>query len=192
MYPQHQIFFYPVKLLDKKLPQKFLMPRNTPRTPTSNQKIAIFGLLTKLRPPKSRGRGCWSAEIFLLQKQLIPISPTQTWLNPESKQESDWKVTFFDQSYILCQSSDEDTEGMKNVLQLPKISKIIFSERSDIWFAPQGTPKLQKILSVWLPHQKHSKNCSFFELDYGYPRCYQHIIWVWGLIRAYLDLKKNY
>ena len=80
---------------------------------------------------------------------------------------------------------------MKNVLQLPKISKIIFSERSDTWFAPQGTPKLQKILSVWLPHQKHSKNCSFFELDYGYPRCYQHIIWVWGAYQSLFRPKKE-
>ena len=36
---QHQDFFYPVKLLDKKLPQKFLVLRNTPRILTSNMDI---------------------------------------------------------------------------------------------------------------------------------------------------------
>ena len=71
MYPHHQDFFYLVKLYDKKLHRKYLVPRNTPRTPTSNQKIVIFDLLTKLRPPKSRGRECRSAKVFSSQKQLV-------------------------------------------------------------------------------------------------------------------------
>ena len=71
MCSQHQDFFYLVKLLHKKLPQKFLVPGNIPRTSTSNQKFAIFCLLTKLRLPNSRGRGCRSAEIFLSQNHFI-------------------------------------------------------------------------------------------------------------------------
>ena len=109
-----------------------------------------------------------------------PNSPPQTWLNPESKQESDWKVTFFERPYTLCFSSDKDAKGMKNVLRVPNFSKIIFSERSDTWFAPPGTPKAQKILPVWLFLKKHTKNGSFFELSDGHPRCYQHIIWILG------------
>ncbi len=107
-------------------------------------------------------------------------SPPQTWRNPESKQESDWKVAFFERSYTVCFSSDKDAKGMKNVLRVPKFLKIIFSKRSETWFAPPGTPEGQKILSVWLSHKKNTKNASFFESGRGHPRCYQHIIWLFG------------
>ena len=71
MHPQHQNFLYAVKLLDKKLPQKFLVSRPTPHPPTSNQKLAIFGLLTKLRPPEIRGGVRRSAKIFLSENHFI-------------------------------------------------------------------------------------------------------------------------
>ncbi len=110
----------------------------------------------------------------------LKISPPQTWRNPESKQESDWKVPFFERPYTVYFSSYKDAQGMKNVLRVPKFLKIIFSKRSETWFAPPGTPERQKILSVWLSHKKNTKNASFFKSGRGHPRWYQHIIWLFG------------
>ena len=67
MHPKHQNFFYRVKLYHKKILRKFWVPRPTPHPPTSNQKLAIFGLVTKLRPPEIRV-GCVGAPNFFCQK----------------------------------------------------------------------------------------------------------------------------
>ena len=46
----------------------------------------------------SENENLWQKYSWELFSKKKTISPTQTWLNPESKRESDWKVTFFDQS----------------------------------------------------------------------------------------------
>ena len=53
--PQRQDVFYLVKLLDKKLLQKFLVPRNTPRTPHLKSKNRDFWPSDQTSTPKIQG-----------------------------------------------------------------------------------------------------------------------------------------
>ena len=55
MCPHHQDFFYLVKLYDKKLLRKYLVPHNTPRTHISNKKNRDFWPTGQTSTPEIQG-----------------------------------------------------------------------------------------------------------------------------------------